>query len=96
MASVSFKDILNESLNGAGNDVGNVFSQSAIMSDDDYLKDVSNDGTLNQNGDATGGDAESDDGINASGEGGEGGDDADADGGDGGDGGLAVAASRWR
>ncbi|MEM6461937.1 MAG: hypothetical protein AAF724_08480 [Pseudomonadota bacterium] len=73
---VSFEDILNGALTGAGNDTGMVFSQNGVINDDDYLKDpdVTNmgKGGFKISGDAKGGDAYADDGIDAGGGGGDG------------------------
>ncbi|WP_136658729.1 hypothetical protein [Nitratireductor sp. XY-223] len=74
---VSFEDILNKSLDGKGNDTGIVFSQSNSLEDNDYIKDpdVTNMGSggFKITGNAKGGKASSDDGIDAGGNGGDGG-----------------------
>ncbi|MCG7508221.1 hypothetical protein L4923_24580, partial [Mesorhizobium sp. IRAMC:0171] len=84
----SFNDVLNGSLNGEGNDTAVSLAQVNNMSDDDSIGNasVSNTGIFEQNGDATGGDARSGDGLTAGGGGGGGGGSGHANGGDGGNG----------
>jgi hypothetical protein len=59
----NIEDILNDALNGAGNDVGTVNSQFNNLVDSDVLHNATVDGNLEQTNTSTGGDATSDDGI---------------------------------
>ena len=88
MFNVQFKDIMDDALDGEGNDVGNVFNQIANLQDNDRLEnaEVKNDAAFTVNAKANGGKADADEGINGGGGGGNGGSNADADGGDGGNG----------
>ncbi|MEP1930686.1 MAG: hypothetical protein ABJJ37_05355 [Roseibium sp.] len=62
---ISVEEILNESLNGAGNDTGIVMNNSNQVSDADYAAGTSaaNNHNFNQTATATGGEAKADDGI---------------------------------
>ncbi|MCK7613033.1 hypothetical protein [Roseibium sediminicola] len=66
---VSVEDILNNSLNGAGNDTGVVMNNSNQVSDDDTAENTSatNHAVYNQTARADGGEAGSDDGISSGG-----------------------------
>ncbi|TIO80448.1 MAG: hypothetical protein E5X74_32820, partial [Mesorhizobium sp.] len=88
---VTFKDILNNSMTGAGNNSASFINQVNKLDDNDKLDNatVSNTAPLNLNFNATAGEAKSGDGISAGGGGGSGGDDAKANGGEGGNGGDA-------
>ncbi|MEP2703984.1 MAG: hypothetical protein ABJQ71_08475 [Roseibium sp.] len=66
---ISVEDILNDSLNGAGNDTGIVMNNSNQISDDDWADGTSavNNDEFKQKAKAEGGDASSDDGISSGG-----------------------------
>ena len=59
----NIEDILNDALNGAGNDVGTVNSQFNNLVDNDVLENATVDGNLEQTNTSSGGSATSDDGI---------------------------------
>ena len=82
---INISNVLNNSLNGPGNDNSFIIPQSATMEDQDELHNpsVSNNADFNQNGSAYGGTADAADGIDAGGQGGDGGATGTSDGGDG-------------
>ena len=59
----NIEDLLNDALNGAGNDTGTINSQFNNLVDSDTLTNASVDGNLQQTNTSKGGDAASDDGI---------------------------------
>ncbi|TGT02602.1 hypothetical protein EN856_36740, partial [Mesorhizobium sp. M8A.F.Ca.ET.213.01.1.1] len=88
---VTFKDILNNSMTGAGTNTASIINQTLNMYDNDKLDNatVKNDADFKLDLNAKGGNSEAGDGISAGGGGGSGGDDAKANGGEGGNGGDA-------
>lgn len=62
---LNLEDVLNDALNGQGNDTGTVNAQSNNLVDNDYLENATVGGTLTQTNTSTGGEASSDDGIDA-------------------------------